>query len=217
MKIEHFNPSDLSIFLRTWFKGFPHLSSSPESRQPNSTDQFSSQTTPSAIATIVLVSIVFVQGWSIIAMLRVVPAWITRMSGWEVAVTASYTQLFSLVESIVLALVAIVVASLLSRGDSPRQFVTVGIVSSFSIALCAAAGQYLVRVIRLWPIWMVAVCALCLILSSCYMVLIVTKSQSVAVLSTKIGERMRLLAGFYILIDVIGGSLIVANSLGWQL
>jgi len=88
--------------------------------------------------------------WSTLNLLREVPAWVLRLSSWELIGVIAYTQTFALLESVIILLVLVLLGAILPARLLRDGFVAQSSMMVFVTSGWAIAVHYGSEVVRLW-------------------------------------------------------------------
>lgn len=88
------------------------------------------------------VSVIPIQLWTVIQLLREMPVLLLRLSAWDLVGVMAYIEAMALLESLLLWLFAVGLATLLPAGLFGTNRITQGTVIILATSLWAVAGQY---------------------------------------------------------------------------
>ena len=150
--------------------------------------------------------------WSIISVLREVPAWILRLNYWDLIGVIAYTQVYALAESVVVFLILIVIAAILPARLFRDQMVALGTMIVLISSLWFVLAHYNDDAIRLWGGKQFLLILLVFIVSILVPYALIQSYSKIAEIIYKIVERLAILAYFYVFIDLISIFIIVIRN-----
>jgi hypothetical protein len=149
--------------------------------------------------------------WSIVALLRVVPAWLLRMSAWDLIGAIAYVQAFSLLESAIALLILVFLGVVLPSGVAKDRLVALGSMAVLLTSLWAVAAH--LGVIRLWEngreflawsmIYLASVGLFCVL---------VRRSSKLERLMNSVVERLIPLSVIYVCIDILSVAIVILRN-----
>lgn len=153
--------------------------------------------------------------WSIINMLKEIPAWILRMSTWDLVGAISYTQAFALIESIIVFLLILVLALILPERFFRNKFLTLTAMIVSISTFWFALAHYNVESIRTWKMnqflmWAV-IFGSTLILSY----VMVQRFEKMGVAIDTVVKSVSLLSFLYMFIGLMGLIIVVVRNIAW--
>jgi hypothetical protein len=89
--------------------------------------------------------------WSVLNFLRELPSYLMRMKIWEIVGVFAYTQVFALLESILLLVVLILIAEILPRHLFLEHFTTQAALVSLLVTLWIIPFHYKVQILAAFP------------------------------------------------------------------
>lgn len=151
--------------------------------------------------------------WSIINVLYEVPAWILRLSTWDLLGVIAYTQAFALVESVVIFLLILALALVLPRRFFREKFLalTATIMTISTIWLILA--HYNDQVIRQWGLKQFLLWFLVIGFTIMVAYILVLRFEKVGVVVDAVYRRLSSLSFFYLFIGVIGLTIVVVRNI----
>lgn len=159
------------------------------------------------------VSVFVIHVWAIYNLLKEIPAWILRLSYWELAGVISYSLLFALVESVIVLIFLIILAAILPARVFRDKFVAISTVFVFLAAVWIIPVRIYENTIRSWgAVGMLGVLSLAAIsFASSY--LVVMKSQKIEQFINTLMQRVTLLAYIYVFIDVAAVIIVLSRNI----
>lgn len=147
--------------------------------------------------------------WSIVNLLRNVPAWILRLSVWELLGAAAYTQALTLLESLALLILFVGISVALPPKIYRNKFVPL----TAMIALVTATWAAALHSAKLWelkrlPLWIFVYFALILI---CF-ILIHRFARLEKAISGGV-QRLSPLAFVYVLLSIAGVIIVLLRNI----
>lgn len=155
-----------------------------------------------------------VHTWSILILFWELPAWILRLSIWDLIGVIAYTQALALVESIIILLGLLLLAALLPQKWFRDKAVALSTAIVFSVAAWVIAAQINFEVIRTLPVrsllpWFAACLA-----SAAFFYALVYRYKRLETLIVSFVDRLLTLAFGYLLVDILSILVIVARNIG---
>lgn len=164
-------------------------------------------------AIIVFAAIIFiVHVWSIYNLLREIPAWILRLSSWDLAGVISYTLMFALVESIIVLVFLLVLAALLPGKIFRDKFVSISTVFIFLAAVWVVSFRYLEDRIRSWGMTGMLLLLALALATFVIAYLVVLKSEKADHMLNSLMQRVTLLSYLYLFIDITALVIVVSRN-----
>lgn len=157
--------------------------------------------------------VVPVHVWSILNLLREVPAWVLRLSSWELIGVIAYTQAFALLESVMILLILILLGAILPARFFRDRFVAQGSMLVLLTSGWTVAAHYNYETIRLWHakeflFWS----ALCLASVGAPYVLIHRRKRLKEFIYS-FAERLTVLSSIYVSIDLLSAIVVVLRNI----
>lgn len=144
-----------------------------------------------------------VQVWSIVNVLREVPAWVLRLSLWDLIGVIAYTQAFALLESAIIFLVLILLGAILPGRLFRDRFVAQGSMAVFLTSAWAVAAHYSDDAIRLWSAKMFLLGFAVYLASVAVFYGLIHRHDRLAEAIRSLVERLLVLSLLYVSIDVL--------------
>lgn len=151
--------------------------------------------------------------WAILNIMREIPAWILRLSLWDVVSVVAYSLLFSLLETLILFAGIVLLAVVL-----PRRWLGDKLVPLATAVLFLTAGWFVILQINGGWITNRQVVPLAIWAGSYLLVLagalfVVFRKTAVARGLHSFSQRLLVLSVLYLVVDLIGLAIIVARNL----
>jgi hypothetical protein len=174
---------------------------------------------------LVFAAVVFpIHIWSIINLLDEVPAWMLRLSLGELIGVIAYTQLFALIESILVAAVLVGIRQLLvAAGRLPKlvglrrliaeKYVSLAAVFIFVNSIWAGLIQIYYETLRLWSAAQFLPWALLFLLSNLLLLGLVARFSRADRIVRLLVERLAVLSYLYVALDVVCLFIVLARNL----
>ena len=164
-----------------------------------------------AIATFGMIVFV-IHIWSIYNLLNEVPAWLLRLSTWELVGVVSYTLVFALIESLIILCLFVLAAAILPERFYRQKFVSISVIFITLAALWVLPVHLYEDAIRSWGLpGMVGLVSLMLISFIVAYVLVFRSSKfEESILS--IAQRVTVLAVLYLLVDLAAFMILVSRN-----
>jgi hypothetical protein len=158
-------------------------------------------------------SVIVVQVWAILNLLKELPAWILRLSLWELAGVIAYTQAFALLESLLITGVLVVLAALLPARLFRERFVSLSATLVTLAAIWAIFIHYNDKILQgkgglLTVLWLVAMLA-----SFVLAYLLVLRFPKVDHAITNFMQRASVLAMVYVFVGIASFLIVIARNL----
>lgn len=158
-------------------------------------------------------SVVVVQVWSIVNLLKELPAWILRLSWWELAGVIAYTQAFALFESLLIAGLLVLLAALLPARLFRGRFVGLSATLIFLAAAWAVFIHYNDKILQgkggvVTVLWLAAMLA-----SFVVAYLLVVRVPKIDRAVANFVQRASVLAMVYIFIGIVSVLIVIARNL----
>jgi hypothetical protein len=151
--------------------------------------------------------------WSIISVLREVPAWVLRLNFWDLIGVIAYTQLYALAESVVVFLVLIIVAAVLPSKLFRDKLVALGTMVVLITSIWFVFAHYYDHVIRLWGLRQFLFVFLAFLVSILIPYVLIQRYSKIADIIVRIIEFISVLAYVYVFLDVISIIIIVIRNI----
>ena len=150
--------------------------------------------------------------WSIYNLLVEVPAWILRLSTWELVGVVSYTLVFAFVESLIILFVFVLIAAILPERFFRQKFVSISVIFIVLAAIWVIPIHLYEDTIRSWGM-LGAVGFLSLVLISfiaAYAFVFRSSKFEESILS--VAQRVTVLAVLYVLVDLAAFMVLVSRN-----
>lgn len=150
--------------------------------------------------------------WALFNVMREVPAWILRMSTWEMAGVIAYTQFYALIEAVIVFLGMVLLITILPIGGLRKRFVSVAtaviLISSIWFIILHLNGQMLDQ----RQVVLVAAWAGTYLLALVGALFALFRSEKVANFFAQFAQRVVVLSVIYLFIDLLSLVLIVVRN-----
>lgn len=150
--------------------------------------------------------------WSIVNVLREVPAWVLRLNYWDLFGVIAYTQVYALIESVIVIVVLIVIAALLPAKLFRNKFVAVGTMIVVVTSIWFILAHYNDEVIRLWGAKQFIIFLLIFIVSLLAPYLLIQRYPKLENTISSIVQRIAVLAYVYVTLDIISIFIIIIRN-----
>jgi hypothetical protein len=150
--------------------------------------------------------------WSIFIVLREVPAWLLRLNYWDLIGVIAYTQVYALVESLVVFLVLIIFAAILPAKLLRDKLVALGTMFVTISSLWFVLAHYNDELIRNWGAKEFFIVMLAFLVSIFIPYVLIQRYSKIAVIIDKLMGRIAVLSFAYVFVDVICIFIIVIRN-----
>ena len=151
--------------------------------------------------------------WSILHVLEELPAWILRLTMWELLGVISYTQVFALFESILTLVPFLVVRLFLPKRWLANYFVpATGLIILVATSWAIVAHNY-EQVLRTWGIREFLPWFLLVAISMILAVVLVSRSEKVKNILVTLVNRATVLSAFYLFIDCLSLIIVLIRNI----
>ena len=154
-----------------------------------------------------------VYAWSILNILREIPAWVLRLSVGELIGVVSYAMAFALFESLVFLLVPLALSLILPVKLFRARFVAAGTMLVAITSAWAVLAHLNDRAIRLWGLKHFALWGLVYLASVGAGYFLVRRFARVAKVLDAVAERLVVLGVVYVALGVLGLAVVIARNL----
>jgi len=151
--------------------------------------------------------------WSILHVLEELPAWLLRLSVWELLGVIAYTQAFALFESLGIFLIVLIPALILPKWLFANHFVALAGLLVFTNSLWAILLQQNYATVSDWGARQFLPWLALYALSMLAVYVSVLFSQKLSQWIRSFLDRTAVLAGLYITIDVISVLIVLIRNL----
>ena len=155
----------------------------------------------------------FIHVWSIISVLREVPAWVLRLRFWDLIGVIAYTQVYALAESMVVFLVLIIIAAILPAKLFRDKLVALGTMVVLVTSIWFVLAHYNDEAIRLWGAKQFLPVLLTFLVSILIPYVLIQRYQKLEDTISAIVARLAVLAYVYVFLDVISIFIIVIRNI----
>ena len=155
--------------------------------------------------------------WAIVNVLRELPAWLLRLSLWELIGVISYTLVFTLVESLLFLLTLVLPATILPARLYRDRLVATGTMIVALTSLWAVAAHYNSEAIRAWGLREFALWGglyLVSIVAGWLSVYLAKRLQRVLV---AVADRLVVLTTVYLAVDIVALLIILVRNISGAL
>ena len=151
--------------------------------------------------------------WSIVNVLREVPAWVLRLSSWELVGVIAYTQAFALLESVLISLVLILLSVIL-----PGRFFKDRLVAQSSVLVLVTSGwaiaaHYNDEIIRLWGMRQFLLWSAVYLASIGVVYVLIHRYKRLESLLRALVERVSVLSYLYVFLDFLSVLVVFARNI----
>ncbi|MCA9921101.1 MAG: hypothetical protein KC419_12270 [Anaerolineales bacterium] len=151
--------------------------------------------------------------WSLINVMREIPAWVLRLSIAEMLGVIAYAQLFALLDTLVVFLPLVLVSAVLPASLLRKRFVAVGtavvfITSGWLIYLHLNNWVFEQRDTAVFAIWGVTY-----LVAMIGVYLLIQRSEKVAAGISNFVQRLSVLSILYLIVDIISLIIVVVRIL----
>lgn len=150
--------------------------------------------------------------WSILHVFEEVPAWIIRMTLWELLGAIAYTQAFALLESVFILVVFLFVGFILPKRWFAHRFAPATSLVVIIITLWAIAAHNYDKVIRNWGARDFLPWLILMMISLTLALLLVSRSEKVKNMLTAFVERASVLSIIYLFIDSLSIIIVMVRN-----
>jgi hypothetical protein len=154
-----------------------------------------------------------VYAWSILNILREIPAWVLRLSVSELIGVVSYAMAFALFESLVLLLVPLALSLILPVKLFRARFVAAGTMLVAITSAWAIAAHLNDLAIRHWGLRSFLLWGLIYLASIGAGYFLVRRSARLAKILDAVAERLVVLGVVYVALGVLGLAIVIARNL----
>ena len=151
--------------------------------------------------------------WSIISVLREVPAWVLRLNFWDLIGVIAYTQVYALAESVIVFLILIFIAAILPAKLFRDKLVALGTMVVLISSIWFVFAHYYDHVIRLWGLRQFLFVFLAFLVSILIPYVLIQRYSKIADIVATIVERIAVLAYVYVFLDLISIVIIVIRNI----
>jgi hypothetical protein len=155
--------------------------------------------------------------WSFISTLWQVPSWLLSYTLWDMIGFASYIQLFSLVEAVLVFLLLLGLSLLLARFIPRPQFVALSMVLVLLTALWLAYLLFNPNILIQVKVTPLLVWSLSLLIALALSFFVIRRSQRAEQTALSVVSRLAILAVFYLAIDAVLIAIIFVRNFGGAL
>ena len=150
--------------------------------------------------------------WSILNMLHELPAWLLRLSIWELIGVIAYVLSFALIESLIISTILIFIGVVVPKKLIGDRFLSLSSAMILLHSVWAMAIQYNYETIRLWGVSQFLPWLTIYLISSCATYLIIQRYQILNLKIRVIVGRIAVLSSLYILFDVFSVLIVIFRN-----
>jgi hypothetical protein len=150
--------------------------------------------------------------WSIYNLLVEVPAWLLRLSSWELVGVISYTLVFALIESLIILIILVFVATILPECWFRQRFVAISSLFVFLAAIWVIPVHLYEDAIRSWGIPGAMVFISLVFVTFVAVNFFVFRSTRFENKIVSIMQRITVLAILYLMIDLIAFMIVLGRN-----
>ena len=158
-------------------------------------------------------SVVVVQVWSIVNLLKELPAWILRLSWWELAGVIAYTQAFALFESLLISGLLVLLAALLPARLFRDRFVSLSAILIFLAAAWAVLIHNNDKTLQGKGIMVTVLLLAAMLASFVVAYLLVVRVPKIDRTVANFVQRASVLAMVYVFISIVSVLILIARNL----
>jgi hypothetical protein len=151
--------------------------------------------------------------WAIINILAIFPAWLLRLSIWELAGAISYPLVVALLESSILWIGLVVLSNVLPRKWLAEKFVALSSVLVWLLAAWAVVIQFIFVTILQWEPQQMIPGLLLVAFSFCLVYWLVQRYERLEGWIRRLAQGLAVLAYLYILFDLLGLVVVIVRNL----
>jgi hypothetical protein len=151
--------------------------------------------------------------WTIISVLREVPAWVLRLSAWQLAGAISYSLMVALLESLLLLVGLVVLGTVLPRSVFGDGFVGQATMAVLLTSGWAVVAHYHAEVMILWGLRQVAIWGMIYLASIGLGYLLVRRFERLEGMLRAVVERLSVLSFVYVFADLLAVGVVVVRNL----
>ena len=151
--------------------------------------------------------------WSILHVLEEVPAWILRLTIWELFGAIAYTQVFAMLESMVVLVLFIILYFILPKRWFARQFVSATSLIVLVATSWAIAAHNYDQIIRNWGARQFLPWLILVVTSMALALILVFRSEKIKNFLSILVKRAAVLSAVYLLIDGLSLIIIMLRNL----
>jgi hypothetical protein len=163
--------------------------------------------------TLVFAACVFpVHVWTIINVLREVPAWVLRLSAWELFGVVSYALLVALLEGLLLSVGLVALGTLLPRSLLGDGFVAQATMVVLLTSIWAVVAHRNTEVIRLWGLRQFALAGMVYSISIGLGYGLIRCFERLRSVLNSIVERLSVLSFVYVFADLLAVAVVIVRN-----
>jgi hypothetical protein len=151
--------------------------------------------------------------WSILNLLKEVPAWVLRLSSWELVGVIAYTQAMALLESVMILLILILLAAILPAWFFRDKFVAQGSMWVLLTSGWTVAAHYNYETIRLWHAKEFLFWVTLYLISIGVSYVLIHRYKKLQELVYSFAERLTVLSLIYVSIDFLSVAIVALRNI----
>jgi hypothetical protein len=155
--------------------------------------------------------------WAILNLLRELPAWLLRLSAWELIGVVAYALAFAFIESLLFFLVLVLLAAVLPPKLFRDRLVATGTMIVTVTSVWAAAAHYNSEAIRLWGLRNFGLWGGLYAASILGGWILVYRAERVEGTLVAVADRLAVLAGLYCVVDVAAIAIVFVRNVAGAL
>jgi hypothetical protein len=150
--------------------------------------------------------------WTIVSVMREIPAWVLRLSAWQLVGVISYALMVALLESVLLLIGLLVLKTLLPTSVFDDGFVSQAGMLVLLISGWAVTAHYNYDVIRLWGMRQLALWGLVCLASVGIGYGLIRRFKRLEGLFRAIIERVSVLSFIYLFADLVAVMVVIIRN-----
>ncbi len=154
-----------------------------------------------------------IQVWSIFNMLKEVPAWILRLSIWDLIGVIAYTQAFALLESLIVLFLLLLLSTVLPWQLFRENFLALSTVVVFFTSTWFILAHFNAETVRLWGARQFIPWILVYLFTIGIAYLLVQHFKRLEEIINSFVQRLSLLSFVYIFIDILSVFIVIIRNI----
>ena len=151
--------------------------------------------------------------WTVINMLREVPAWVLRLSSWQLVGVVSYALMVALVESLLLLAGLVIVGIALPRAVLDDSFVAQASMAALLTSVWAVVAHYNDQAIRLWGLRQFALWGMVYLASILLAYGLIRRFEQLKRVLNALVEGLSVLSFLYVFADLLSVTVVIVRNL----